>query len=349
MPVSESECLFGKQNKDPVELAIVVPTYKRIEFLLQVIRSINCQKNPYEIDYKVIIVSNDPDFNVMDVSEYIDGAKYIVYRNKQNIGMCGNINQCYKLACASFVSYIQDDDFFTESYLSDVGRIIRSGIAEEYDCIIPNRYFLQECNRNRIYKMVYKIKKYLKNLILGSYLPRSEMISFSPEDCLKSLYPLYVGGPTCGITFNKKRLRDNVKFDENYPYVFDYLFFMNLDRNLKFALYDKYLSVYRTSDSASNRPEVQFDFFRGKYDYFNSNRKKLKYIDRNFDMLVKYSRDGYPDNVKNMIDEKYPKVKVCYIRYLFFRIKAFKYLLGKRGFRERYCPRRYETFSKEKI
>ena len=67
--------------------------------------------------------------------------------------------------------------------------------------------------------------------------------------------------PTCGITFDREVFISTNGFESEskYAFDFDYLFRLNETHNV-FILRNK-LGIYRMTDSATNKPEVQFDFY----------------------------------------------------------------------------------------
>ena len=56
----KSKCIFGMQEGQQVDLTIVIPTYRRKDFLRKTVNSILNQKETENLTYHVIIVSNDP-------------------------------------------------------------------------------------------------------------------------------------------------------------------------------------------------------------------------------------------------------------------------------------------------
>lgn len=337
----ESSCIYGNHPTDDLDLCIVVPTYKRVELLRKCIKSINKQTNKYDLRYKVLIISNDESFDISKIDDLISEDRFTVYLNQKNIGMCGNMNRCMKLSRGKYIAFIQDDDFLLDNYLEEIGRLIKYHLLEEYACVIPNRYYLMDENSNN-----GKFgKKSIRNMnikcfiskILCLFKKNELFMEIKPLDNIKSLYSFYSGGPTCGIIFNSKYMNMEKCFDERYPYIFDYLFFMNLSECKKVVLYDKFLAVYRTLESATNNSKVQFDFFRGKYDYLLKKRNE-EYISKYFDYIVYAYYKHYPEDVKSMIDKAYDIRQINKVKYLLFSIKTNLLLYSSGGYRRKNCP-----------
>ena len=112
----------------------------------------------------------------------------------------------------------------------------------------------------------------------------------------------------------------------------------------KVALYDKYLAIYVTAQSATNRIDVQYDFFRGKYDFLRENMHKYSYINQNFDCLVYSFYSGYPQEVQKEIEENYNIKKVNKIEYCLISIRSFFYLLSIHGYRRANCPKKIKKW-----
>lgn len=340
----KSVLIFGKESEKKVDISIVIPTYKRIDLLRKNLKAIlEQEKMDNSISYEVVVVANDPEFELKKLNLSLDPRIFKIYVNSANLGMCGNMNRCALLAHGEYISYIQDDDVLLPNYLNAIGRLIQTGELKNIDWLIPNRYYLMPDNEiqsqfggKAIRNM--KIKRHMGTILrLGKPIPKFQRIM--PYETVITTYPFYAGGPTCGMLFKRVSLIESAGFDPNFPYGFDYLFFIEFAEDNNVTLYNEYLSLYMTSESASNRPEVQFDFFRARYNALDKNYKKYGISAKLKDIITYITYSGYPLATKKMIDREYSiktkPVIACQLYLLWARLKTYK----SGGYRRRECPK----------
>ena len=339
----ESILVFGNIESQKCDLSIVIPTYKRVDLLKKCVNSIIRQKGiPDELDYEVSIVSNDPSFSYKDLDIDLDPDIFRIYINRENIGMCGNMNRCAVIAKGRYVAYIQDDDVLLPQYIMTVGTMIKNNKLNGIDCIIPNRYYYMP-NKDRDSQFG---KKSMRNIsakrviskILRFGRPVKKLEQLSTYDTLVTTYPFYSGGPTCGILFDHNSLLNSGGFNPLYPYGFDYMFFMDFNKDNKVFLYDDFLALYMTANSASNRPEVQYDFFRARYDFLNYNYRDYNISDYRKQTLEYLTYLGYQSETKRMIDDEYSIKKIFKLRIYIYKIMAMLKTYRSGGYRRKVCP-----------
>ncbi|WP_455720746.1 glycosyltransferase family 2 protein [Agathobacter sp.] len=336
----ESELIYGCPNYKEVELSIVIPTYKRSEYLKKTIRSIKRQKGLDKINCEVLIVSNDPEFNIDDLKGLLCEHLFKVYRNKENLGMVGNMNRCAILAHGKYISYIQDDDILLENYVENIVNLIEHGMIENIDCLIPNRYYYYDiANKNSVfgeksYKQEKK-KEILKKLLsVGTVIKDFQKVT--TKDCANTWFNCYGGGPTCGMLFKRESLLKTEGFSREYPYAFDFVFFMDFSDNYNVVLYNKYLSIYRMTDSASNRPDVQKDFYRSDMCLFEKTCNINWFVTFFKDEIIRFSFENKSLEAQEMIDQV-PYVKNN-IKYALFRMVRFVKLMRSNTYRRKLLP-----------
>lgn len=137
---NKSELIAGKRSNDKIEISYVIPTYKRYDTLFLAIQSIT-QQMQQTINYEIIIVSNDPNEMFDTIKSEFKSYNVRFYRNKINLGMCENMNQCYRLATGKYIVYLQDDDFLLPWYYKNIRSYMNKMEEKNIDCIIPLRYF----------------------------------------------------------------------------------------------------------------------------------------------------------------------------------------------------------------
>lgn len=92
-------------------LTIIIPTYNRAERLKKLLLSIEKEKNK---DYKIIIIDNNSSY---DIKSYLNSnlekeflKKIELRKNKINIGMIGNVSNCFNVISEGWIWLISDDD-----------------------------------------------------------------------------------------------------------------------------------------------------------------------------------------------------------------------------------------------
>lgn len=339
----ESRLVFGKHPNSEINLSIVIPTYKRIDLLRKCLKAILKQdSSPITMKYEVVIVSNDPDFNCNNLTPDLDPEIFRIYVNENNLGMCGNMNRCAMVAHGDYIVYIQDDDVLLPDYINVICKLIHEKKLDNIDWLIPNRYYLMpqaekqsQFGKKAIRNM--KIKRAIGCVLrLGRPVPEFQRIT--PYETLITTYPFYAGGPTCGMVFKRTSLLESGGFDSNYPYGFDYTFFMGFAKNHTVVLYNRYLSIYMTSDSASNRPEVQYDFFRARFHSLEKMSEEYGISDGLKKIIHYATYSGYPPKTQEMAEIEFrlePISPIVCKAYLFWaRLKTYR----SGGYRRKECP-----------
>lgn len=130
------------------ELAIVVPTFNRADFLKKTLDSIFSEVNHYP-DKKILVYVSDncsTDNTQSVVESYLD-QKIQYFRNKSNLGFDGNVDASIILAESSrYVLLLSDDDFLVENALSHYLSLIESGVSVAYGASIFMTHDMQTVN-----------------------------------------------------------------------------------------------------------------------------------------------------------------------------------------------------------
>lgn len=317
-------------EKKPL-LSIVIPTYKRSEYLpLAIGSAIN--QNDKSIDYEIIVVNNDPESDITWlVEKFADSDIPIsIYKNESNLGMLGNVNRCAELARGKYISYLHDDDLLLPNYIENVKEILLE--SETKACIIPCRYIFfesQDLSRQYSLEKKRKIKRFLVKMNpirLFTWRPVSKI---NVEDNVYAWQNCYCA-PTCGVIFNKDIFSKHGFFSGS-EFAWDYTTFLDLNRNEDIYILHKPLSVYRMTSGASLRAEVQYDFFlineslakrvdenskAGKY--IKKYIKEMKYL--NYSILSEEAKAYVREKSNDCVDEKPSNFK-----FLIFMMKRLMY------------------------
>ena len=315
----KSICIYGKTCKDKeYDLDIVIPTYKRKDLLLETIRSINNQIPTRKLKWHVMVVSNDPEFQIDDIMPLINDENYSVYVNTSNLGMVGNINRCALVSKAKYVAYIQDDDILLCNYLIEIEKLFISDKLKNIDCLILNRLlYIDKNDDNEQYGKRSIITEQIKS-IFGkiTFKKKANLLErIQYVQCAEILFNGFGGGPTCGMLFEREKLLLTAGFSYEYPYAFDQAFFIENSDKLNVFLFDKYLSIYRLTDGASRNPKVLYDFYRCDNYLVEQSVSKSRFVACYKNEILRYSYDKKPEDTQRMIDVVPNIEKSKYFKY----------------------------------
>lgn len=240
-------------------LTIAIPTYKRPKYLRQAIDSAVNQVAS-GIDYNIIVVNNDPETDMTEVQKAYEGAPVNIrfYTNEKNLGMLGNVNRCVELADGKWIAFLHDDDLLLPSYLYQIKKYLNE---ESTACLIPRRYLLFEGKDGRFLEKKRKVKHAMLSLFPGRHMKKADVYPIYVEDNVYAWQNCY-GAPSCGTAYNIEKIKTCGLFSPDGTYSWDYLSHLKLNQQYDVKILNQVLSVYRMSVGASNRPEVQLDFFK---------------------------------------------------------------------------------------
>jgi glycosyltransferase involved in cell wall biosynthesis len=118
-----SQLVFESVKKKQVEYSICIPTFKRMNLLMEALES--CFKQDTQSSFEIVVSDNDPESDISGIidlyNKYSPEINFRYYRNEKNLGMFGNWNQLVGLAQADWITILNDDDLLGESFLSDIG------------------------------------------------------------------------------------------------------------------------------------------------------------------------------------------------------------------------------------
>lgn len=154
MPNNEPfEKIMDSSPKAPL-FTIAIPTYRRIDTLKEALDSAINQHYPITTNgggvdkldsalystkfaesdtsnpYEIIVVENCDDFTAISQTQKFllenYAGKITYYKNKRNLGLFGNWNQCLKLAKGKWVCILHDDDILLPNYLSKMAWVVEN-------------------------------------------------------------------------------------------------------------------------------------------------------------------------------------------------------------------------------
>ena len=226
-----TQIIESKLNDIP-KISIVIPTYKRADYLKIAIES---ALNQIDFDnYEIIIVDNNPerDCETEQMLKKINNYKISYYKNIENLGMYGNWNRCIELAKAEYLTILNDDDTLSEEYLKSVNEIISKN--QKLDALVTG-FQVIDANGERI---------------LEESSPKSQVSRIIALDLLFG----NVNPGSLGILFSKKTLIDIGGYDETYFPSSDYMFLVKYLVNFENVFYsNELLANYRIAVNESKK------------------------------------------------------------------------------------------------
>ena len=200
----------NKSNSENVLLTIAIPTYKRPDLLFCSLKSAVNQS--YKGPYEIVVVDNCIDKNFIDrvdnVVNYLSNYKRIkLYRNKSNIGMFGNWNECLKRSKGKFITILNDDDLLDYKFVENVLRDIKHSKMLIYN------YQILSGNKSKA-KIGGKLRLFFEklNLISNFEISLSNILHRNPSN------------GSLGVVFNRKNGLLIGGYDKKYYPSSDYYF-----------------------------------------------------------------------------------------------------------------------------
>ena len=127
------------QNIDKTEplLTIAIPTFNRPKLLKEALYSAVNQSR--KTLYEIIIIDNSYQEEIIKnvdqlINSFSQYKNISFYRNKTNIGMFGNWNQCLKKAKGKYITLLNDDDLLDFHFVENVIKDINGESMLIYDC-----------------------------------------------------------------------------------------------------------------------------------------------------------------------------------------------------------------------
>lgn len=233
------------------KISLTIPTFNRADLLEQTLQSIIAQTSK---PHQVIVVDNASTDNTQQVVKKYQKHNIKYHRNKKNLGMVGNYNQCIKLATGSHISFLHSDDLIAPNWHKTWHKtIIQNPTASIYHCSIC------VIDQNNQPKLVFHTFK--KNLLI----PQNQVIyQLTKHHCP-------VIAPTGATVFNLKTLKSVGPFIEKYKTEADIDIFLKVIKKSN-LYYQKSVLFYHRS-----HPEQTFE-----------TRKQIKTISQRLEKLKNY-------------------------------------------------------------
>lgn len=115
-----AKVVFEGSDKRRPEVSICIPTFRRLDTLVEAVRSALDQR--FDRPFEIIVVDNDPESRdaegLLELVPELASASFRYFVNGENVGMYGNHNLCLRFARAEWVSILHDDDWLKPDFLA---------------------------------------------------------------------------------------------------------------------------------------------------------------------------------------------------------------------------------------
>lgn len=249
-----SKCIRKYAGSDDVLISVLIPTYKRAEYLEQTIDSAINQRD-VNVNYEIVVVNNDPeaDMSVL-IEKYKDVPNTSFYINGKNIGMMGNWNRLLMLSKGKWIAYCHDDDMVKDNYISEMSKILRDNrYSNAGGFCVGHDYVFEVQTEEQKHKERHSVLwEMCRKLMSFRYLYRRNIEKLTPFKSLYLVQNIY-NAASCGTIFNREKLPAYGGWhEENYP-VADRYTFLRFNEDNDIYMIRKELVICRMSVNESLR------------------------------------------------------------------------------------------------
>ena len=132
-------------------VSIIIPTYRRWDFLFEAVKSVFNQT--YK-DWEIIIINDGGGSPKGEIIDFLSDPKVHYIEHQNNMGIASARNSGISKSSGDFIVYLDDDDIFYPNHLE----VLMNEMAKnnwEYKDINGERYFIRHYN-NREQKVLLK-------------------------------------------------------------------------------------------------------------------------------------------------------------------------------------------------
>ena len=215
-----------KHESDKNLVSVCVPVYNGSETIVSTLQSIINQT--YQ-NIEIIVVDNCSTDNTVEIVEGINCEKIKLYKNKNNLGMVGNWNQCLEYVNGKYVHFVCADDLLVPECIEKKVDLIQK--ESDIYMVFSASVIINECD-----KVMMRRHQYKKNCIVdGKQLAKKSYH-------IKNLY-----GEPSNVLFRKEAVYKSGKFATNTCYATDWDLWLRISCLGKVGYLDAELMKYRIS------------------------------------------------------------------------------------------------------
>lgn len=242
--------LFESRPREDVVLTIVVPTFRRLDMLVEAVGSAIGQD--FTQPFEVVVLDNDPGSNdcegLLRALPGIGDRSVRYVRNAQNIGIFRNWNRGIELARGQWVTILHDDDLLDPDFATEMFAQMAADPA--IDGLICVKREVDRRNRAAAEPRARAIRRRALELLRFGVVGRRRIDA-------RKLFWGNVVGTNVGFVCRKRDLIALGGFaPEHYP-VADYYLFARYARRFRLYQTRSVLATMRVEDNLSMKPDVQ--------------------------------------------------------------------------------------------
>ena len=247
---------------DPV-LSIVIPTYKRPNYLKYALESALNQKDT-DVSYEVVVVDNEPTSEAGSQTEAViaqyHAKNLYYYRNTGNLGIAGNWNRCAQLARGRWVAYLHDDDLLIPDYICRMTKLLhRKNNAGGIIALAIERHGEGDIQE------VMSIPRSRASMMYDA-ISRGKLMRLRRTDSHITIANAY-GVPTCGSAFRRDLLLASGGFNERFYPSFDWFLLYRFSGRHRLYRSMERLGYYRVLVNVSLSDKTKEAFLRDRLSF----------------------------------------------------------------------------------
>ena len=197
------------KDSDEVLLSICIPSYNRVEQLLKLLSSIDCNSGDIEIVIAEDCSPNrDQITKIVSIFQHSSSYRVKLFLNDFNLGYDANLRNLVELACGQYVMFMGDDDEFLPNSLNCFIGFIRENLDKSY---FLRSYTVSHLNGSyehfnyldKTQEIVYGPKSvawlFKRSVTIGGFtIRREDAKSFATSELDGTLlYQVYLMGMVC--------------------------------------------------------------------------------------------------------------------------------------------------------
>lgn len=255
-------------------MTVVVPTYKRSDYLAATLLSLELQLKK---NFNVLVVDNDAEgtenkalLNVIEKASH--SLSITLFRNTQNLGMFGNWNRGMELADTEWVTILHDDDLLAPTFTRRMEEIL------ENDC----RTKLLGASSQTFYGTQTHLPTIANAFGQQASQPANEQPIKSDKKAVKPLTPFgyFLSNPhvgTLGIVFSRTAAIDLGGFTDQFGPSSDYEFFARFCTTYRASYFlSEPLAFYRVAVNESLKPSTMKAFVENDFKIRSSLAQQMR-------------------------------------------------------------------------
>lgn len=291
-------------------ISVIIPTYKRAEYLERAIDSVLNQT--YQ-DFEIIVVDDNDDGSEYRIKteekmkKYINNRKVVYLKHERNLNGAAARNTGIKNAKGKIITFLDDDDFFISYRLEHIINYINKN--ENVKCLYTG--YIDVCDNKIIHISSNRVEGDLK---------------------IKMLMQESFFGTGSNLVFDANVLKELNGFDVTFRRHQDIEMMVRFFRKYEIKYLDSY-SLVRDKSSQTNIPNIS-NAIKYREHFLQTFEKDIKKCSNNNIIYKKNYLDIYKQcNKKNkkekkdiLLKLKEMNIKISLYERLIYFIKSFKVL-----------------------